>query len=63
MENELVVEVEGREQKGKNSNRRLRRNGLVPGIVGEDVGQLRVAHTPRRLTVGDLRQARRQCPP
>jgi large subunit ribosomal protein L25 len=47
---ELVVEVKTREALGKNASRRLRRQGMIPGIVyGAKSNPVAVAVDPRRL--------------
>jgi large subunit ribosomal protein L25 len=47
---EIVVNAKGRDDRGKNAARRLRRQGLVPGIVygGKD-GNIAVAVDPKAL--------------
>jgi large subunit ribosomal protein L25 len=47
---DVIVEVKGREQMGKNSSRRLRHEGLIPAIVyGGKRDPVAVAVDPRRL--------------
>jgi len=50
MSETITVEVSPREETGKNSNRRLRRGGRVPGVVyGLDKPPFLVSVSPRRL--------------
>jgi len=47
---EIVVNAKGRDDRGKNAARRLRRQGLVPGIVyGGKGGNIAVAVDPKAL--------------
>jgi large subunit ribosomal protein L25 len=50
MSEQIMVEVEPRQEKGKNANRRLRRSERVPGVVyGLDKPPFLVSVSPRRL--------------
>src|SRR6185295_18968329 len=54
---EIVVAAQGRTQKGKNENRRLRAQGLIPGVVyGHKKDPVHVAVSPKEL-VAVLRSA------
>jgi large subunit ribosomal protein L25 len=48
---EIVIAAEGRTEKGKNVNRRLRTRGLIPGVVyGSAKGSVPVAVSPKEIT-------------
>jgi large subunit ribosomal protein L25 len=50
MSEQITVDVEPREETGKNANRRLRRRGQVPGVVyGLDKPPFLVSVSPRKL--------------
>jgi large subunit ribosomal protein L25 len=50
---EIVVNAKGRDDRGKNAARRLRREGLVPGIVyGGKGGSIAIAVDPKALQKG-----------
>ena len=47
---EIIISAAAREDRGKNAARRLRRGGLVPGVVyGGKGGNLAVAVDPKAL--------------
>ena len=50
MSEQIMVEVEPRQETGKNANRRMRRNERVPGVVyGLNKPPFVVSDSPRRL--------------